>query len=175
MAASDPGGSLAAKRYTVENFPHVVGKLLALIAELIDGKVLVEFGIDGKEKFWTSLNLPGHPGLGIKESGEDWKGPRVSYMSGRGKGPMYLPLVISFCMVSLNSELYVSIDGAFIGVCTCEILGKSILKPNLSPSGMVLKRSMMPALRNSEVHASGLYGVIALALLCSRAALSSVG
>jgi len=159
----------------VENFPHVVGKLLVLIAELIDGKGLVEFGIDGKEKFCTSLNLLGHPGLGIKESGEDWKGPRVSYMSGRGKGPMYLPLVISFCMVSLNSELYVLIDGAFIGVCTCVILGKSILKPNLSPSGMVLKQSMMPALHNSEVHVSGLYGASALALLCSRAALSSMG
>jgi len=51
IAASDPGGSLAARRYTVENFPHVVGKLSALSAELIDGEGLVEFGVDGKEKF----------------------------------------------------------------------------------------------------------------------------
>ena len=139
VAALDPGGSLTTRRYTVENFPHVVGKLSALSAELIDGEGLVEFGVDGKEKFCTSLNLLGRPGLGIKESGEDWKGPKVSYMSGRGKGLMYLPLVISFCMVFLNLELYMLIDGAFIGVCTCVILGKSILKPNLSPSGMVLK------------------------------------
>lgn len=55
----------------MENFPHIMGKLSALSAELIDGEGLVEFRIDGKEKFCTSLNLPGCPGLGIKESGED--------------------------------------------------------------------------------------------------------
>ena len=65
----------------------------------------MEFGVDGNEKFCTSLNFPGRPGLGIKERGDVWKGPKVSCMSGRGKGPMYLPLMISFCMVSLNSEL----------------------------------------------------------------------
>ena len=62
----------------MENFPHVVGKLLASIAELMEGKGLVAFGDDGNEKFCTNLNLPGRPGLGIKESGDDWNGPKVS-------------------------------------------------------------------------------------------------
>ena len=42
----------------------------------------------GKEKLWTAQNLPGLPGLGIRESGDVWKGPISHSTSAREKGPM---------------------------------------------------------------------------------------
>lgn len=46
----------------------------------------------GKEKFWTSLNFPGFPGLGIMDKGDDWKGPMVRSSSRGENRPIYLPL-----------------------------------------------------------------------------------
>jgi hypothetical protein len=68
VAASDPGGSLDARWKTMENFPYMAGKLVAEMDELMDGLGLEGDGKMGKEKFCTSLNLPGRPGLGIMES-----------------------------------------------------------------------------------------------------------
>jgi hypothetical protein len=140
----------------MENFPHVAGKLVAEMDELMDGLGLEGDRAMGKEKFCTSLNLPGRPGLGIMESGDDWKGPITDWIMSMGKGPMYLPLEISFCTISRNSEWYVSKDGEFLGDWVCMILGKSTLKPNWSPVGMLPKRSRRLAWRRAASHASGL-------------------
>lgn len=73
--------------YTVENFPHVHGIKLNVIPWLIEA-----LGDSGKEKFCISLNLSMCPGLGIKDSGDDWKGPRMFSMLAKGGGQYICPL-----------------------------------------------------------------------------------
>ena len=72
VAAWEPGSSHDISKYTVENFPHVHGISLEVMPWLTE--VLGHFaeGDSGKEKFCISLNLSGCPGLGIKDSGDDW-------------------------------------------------------------------------------------------------------
>ena len=42
----------------------------------------------GKEKFCTKCNLPNLPGMGIKERGNDWKGPIAALIIAKGRRPM---------------------------------------------------------------------------------------
>lgn len=58
----------------------------------------------GNEKFCMSLNLSGQPGFGIKERGDDWKGPIAFIMSGMVNRPMYLPFASSLFIISSNFE-----------------------------------------------------------------------
>ena len=61
-------------RNMVENLPHVHGSKSVMIASLIDGFGKCGDVWMGNEKFCTKRNFPGLPGLGIRESGDDWKG-----------------------------------------------------------------------------------------------------
>ena len=70
----------------VSKVPHVHGYWSASMAALID--VMVGVAERGKEKLWTAWNLPGFPGLGTHESGDDWKGPMRASTSRRVHGPM---------------------------------------------------------------------------------------
>jgi hypothetical protein len=80
----------------MENFPHAVGKLLALMEEFTEGLGNELFGECGNEKFCTIRNLPVLPGLGIIERGEDWNGP-IKFLSVFSlKGPINLPFSSSF-------------------------------------------------------------------------------
>ena len=88
VAACDSGGRHAISKKMVENLPHVHGSKSVVMASLTEG-----FGkrVDvwmGKEKFCTKQNFPGLPGLGIKDSGDDWKGPIAASNVAKGKGPM---------------------------------------------------------------------------------------
>lgn len=78
MATSVPGGRCDANKYTMENLPHVAGKSWELMKELMEGLEKEDLGFSGWEKFWTNLNLPGCPSLGIIDKGDDWKGPMDS-------------------------------------------------------------------------------------------------
>jgi hypothetical protein len=80
----------------MENFPQVVGKSVALMNELIEGLGKAGLGLWGKEKFCTNLNLPGLPGFGMIESGDDWNGPIRLKRVGVSKGPMYRNFRSSF-------------------------------------------------------------------------------
>ena len=72
----------------VEKFPHVQGIKSAVITLLIDGLGKRGDVWMGKEKFCTKRNFPGLPGLGIRESGNDWKGPMAASIVAKGSGPM---------------------------------------------------------------------------------------
>ena len=54
----------------VVKMPHVHGNRLASIASLMEGLQKRGEGLRGNKKFCTSLNLPGHPGLGIIDKGD---------------------------------------------------------------------------------------------------------
>jgi hypothetical protein len=54
----------------------------------------------GNEKFWMIRNFPGFPGFSMMERGEDWKSPSKFSRVLASKGPMYLPLSISFQMIA---------------------------------------------------------------------------
>jgi hypothetical protein len=54
----------------MEKVPHDVGKSSALTKELIDELGNSGEGEIGYEKFCTSLNFPGRPGLGTIDMGE---------------------------------------------------------------------------------------------------------
>ena len=56
----------------MENFPQDAGKSVASMYEFMEGEGLEGEGLAGKEKFCTRRNLPGLPGFGIMERGEDW-------------------------------------------------------------------------------------------------------
>ena len=88
VAACDPGGRHAMSKNMVEILPHVHQIKSAVIALLIDG--LGQHGDVwmGKEKFCTKWNFLGLPGLGIKESRDDWKGPMAALIVTKGSGPM---------------------------------------------------------------------------------------
>jgi hypothetical protein len=122
-----------------------------------------------------SLIFSGLPGFGMINSREDWKGPISSSRVLARKGPMYLPLSSSFWMTFLNSCVYSIIDSLFGGVCVTAICGKSKLKPNRRPSGILVKRSSSPAHWSSHSHASTLYRVNGASFLRSRAFLGSMG
>jgi len=72
----------------VENLPHVVGKPSAAMCRFMDGLGKRGEGLVGKEKFCITRNFPGRPCFGMMERGEDWNGPKVFSIKGRGKGPM---------------------------------------------------------------------------------------
>jgi hypothetical protein len=72
--------------------------------ELIDELGSWGEGESGYEKFCTSLNLPGRPGLGTIEMGEDWNRPISEDSSKAVNGPRYLFLVISLSKVFTNSS-----------------------------------------------------------------------
>jgi hypothetical protein len=90
------------------------------------------------------------------------------------KGPMNHPFLSSFWMILSNSAGYSLIETLFGGVCTVVMSGKSNLKPKRRPSGILAKRSRMPAHRSSYSQAPALYGVSGHSLLCTRALLSSM-
>lgn len=74
-AICEPGGRWPSKRNTTAKEPHVQGKFAELVKKLMEELGKEGEAERGKEKFWTILNFPGCPGLGIMEKGEDWKGP----------------------------------------------------------------------------------------------------
>jgi hypothetical protein len=71
----------------------------------------------------------------------------------------------------LNSTGCSAIETLLGGTCTAVMDGKSILKPERKPSGILANRSRMPAWRSSYSQASALYGVSGSSLLCTRALL----
>lgn len=101
----------------MEDFPQVAGKSWGLTKELMEGDVWGCLGIRGNEKFCTNLNLPGHPGLGIIDNGEDWKGPMDLRMRVSKCSPMYLPLDTSKLTMLCSCSWYISTDGALGGDC----------------------------------------------------------
>ena len=72
--------------------------------ELIDELGNWREGKSGYEKFCTSLNLPGWPGLGTIEMGEDWNGPISVDNSEVVNGLRYLFLVTSLSKIFMNSS-----------------------------------------------------------------------
>lgn len=74
----------------------MVGKLSVSMYKFTEGLRKGVLGKCRKEKFCMMQNFPGFPGFGIMDSGEDWKGPISCSKVSASKGPMYLPLSISF-------------------------------------------------------------------------------
>ena len=88
VAACNPGGRYTTSKKMVENLPHMHGSKLVVVALLMDrfGKQ-VDVWI-GKEKFCTKRKFSGLPGLGIRESRNDWNGPIAASIIVNRKGPM---------------------------------------------------------------------------------------
>ena len=114
IEAWDPSGNLKMMRDTVEKVPHVQGKSCRLIAELIDETGFVD-DWHGWEKSCTPQNLPGFPGLGTRERGDDWKGPMIDSRSACKKGPRYLPLWNYFSTISSYSAGNLLMERLLVG------------------------------------------------------------
>ena len=86
--ACDPGSRLEIRAATVLKVPQVHGKLLIFIEELMEE--IEDKGEYGEEKLCTAQRDVSLPGLGMRDRGEDWKGPIKSSILSWEKGPRYL-------------------------------------------------------------------------------------
>ena len=97
--ACELGGKRTMIRATVVKVPHVHGKLLLSMRELMD--VTSADGSCGWEKLWTAWYLPGFDVFTTRDSGEVWNGPSTSSNWARENGPMYRPAANSFSTMLL--------------------------------------------------------------------------
>ena len=132
-----------------------------------DGK-----GFKGKDRFCMRQNLPGLHGLGTRDRGEVWKGPRVLSISLHEKGLRYSLFLNSFFIMSSKTWPCSMMEGLFGGEKVCDKGGMPVIKLKCSPSYMSGYCDVRLWAVKSQCHASGLYGVSATACLSSMAPLS---
>ena len=159
-------------KQTVEKVPHVQGKRLESMVELIED--IVDKGECKWEKLCTAQYLPRLPGLGTKESGEDWKGLMSSCTSDLDKGPRYCWEKNSRSVMCLYSSTCVWMEGLSAGVYEM-VMG---WMPTLNSWYIWFRIAPYFARRlclvRSSSHAFALCGVSVLLFLCLRALLSTV-
>ena len=172
MEAWEPGGRFHMVKQTIEKVPHVQGKRLESMVELIED--IVDKGECGWEKLCTAWYLPSLPGLGTKESSEDWRGLMSSFTSDLDKGPRYCWEENSWLIMHLYSSTCAWREGLFAGVYEMVMGQMPTLNPWCIWLGIAPYFARRFCLVRSSSHAFVLYGVSVLLFLCSSALLSTV-
>ena len=119
----------------------------------------------GCERSCIMWYFPGHPDLGIKERGEDWKCPTICCVLFSESGPIYHCLANSLFMMSLKIALYWSMDGLLGGMKVCVKGGICAWKPYVSPSMRLGYLNIKLAHERKSCHAGTLYGITATSAL----------
>ena len=108
-ASCKPGGSVHINLHVLAKVPQKHGHSKELMCEFMDEMVALIDGtyvsLCGNDRFCTSLNLPGFPGLSTMALGKLWNGPRTASMSSLENGPSHLPTAISLVLISLKASL----------------------------------------------------------------------